>query len=179
MRQMRDVRLHPAIVRSLDARAAPHYDRNTMTKRWIGVLLVVALATGCKLKDNSPASGIPAPPDVAAPPANALKTPSGISFKILTVGLGSIRPNRLSTVRVHYTGWTTDGKMFDSSVERREPATMKVMQVIPGWIEILQLMVVGEKRRIWIPASLAYGDHPQPGDPAGMLVFEIELLDIE
>jgi len=145
----------------------------------MAVLLLVALAGGCKLKDTSPPSGIPAPPDVAAPPADALKTPSGIAFKILTVGLGSIHPTRLSTVRVHYTGWTTDGKMFDSSVERREPINMKVMQFIPGWIEILQLMVVGEKRRVWIPANLAYGDHPKPGDPAGMLVFEIELLDIE
>lgn len=143
------------------------------------MLLVALWAGACKLKDNSTASGIPAPPDVAAPPANALKTPSGIAFKILTVGLGRAYPSRQSTVTVHYTGWTTDGKMFDSSVERREPITMKVTSFIPGWIEILQLMVVGEKRRVWIPSDLAYGNNPSPGDPAGMLVFEIELLDIK
>jgi peptidylprolyl isomerase len=95
------------------------------------------------------------------------------------LGLGRAYPSPQSTVTVHYTGWTRDGKMFDSSVERREPITMKVGQFIPGWIEILQLMVVGEKRRVWIPANLAYGEHPSPGDPAGMLVFEIELIDIQ
>jgi FKBP-type peptidyl-prolyl cis-trans isomerase len=82
------------------------------------------------------------------------------------------------TVTVHYTGWTTDGKMFDSSIARNEAARGKVTDFIPGWIEALQLMRMGEKRRFWIPAHLAYGDNPTGGEPAGMLVFEIEILDI-
>ena len=74
---------------------------------------------------------------------------------------------------MHYTGWTTDGKMFDSSYSRGKPSTFGVNQVIKGWSEGVQLMVVGEKRRLWIPQELAY--RGQPGRPAGMLVFDIEL----
>ncbi|MCA9605445.1 MAG: FKBP-type peptidyl-prolyl cis-trans isomerase, partial [Myxococcales bacterium] len=76
-----------------------------------------------------------------------------------------------------YTGWTTDGRMFDSSRRRGEPATFGLNQVIPGWGEGVQLMVVGEQRRLWIPQELAYNG--RPGMPAGMLVFDIELLAIE
>ena len=147
-----------------------------MTTRWITALLLVTLAAGgCKLKDDSTAP--PAPPNVAAPPDDALKTPSGLAYRVLTVGLGSIHPEPTNKVRVHYTGWTTDGKMFESTVGG-EPAQFEVRGVIPGWTEMLRLMVVGEKVRVWIPAALAYGDHPQGGNPAGMLVFELELLDI-
>jgi FKBP-type peptidyl-prolyl cis-trans isomerase len=142
----------------------------------IALLLVVAVS-GCRLKDDT-ASEYPAPPDVAAPPADALKTPSGIAMKVLQVGLGSIHPKRNSTVRVIYTGWTTDGKMFDSSHLQGGPVQFQVDGVIPGWTEILQLMVVGEKRRIWIPGSLAYDNDPRPDVPKGTLVFEIELLDV-
>jgi len=77
---------------------------------------------------------------------------------------------------VHYTGWTTDGKMFDSSVQRGQPASFGLSQVIPGWTEMVQLMSVGEKVRTWIPEELAYKG--RPGAPQGMLVFEIELLEI-
>jgi peptidylprolyl isomerase len=79
-------------------------------------------------------------------------------------------------VQVNYAGWTTDGKMFDSSYSRGEPATFGLNAVIPGWTEALQLMVEGEKRRIWVPEKLAYAG--KPGAPAGMLVFEVELLKI-
>ena len=76
---------------------------------------------------------------------------------------------------VHYTGWTTDGKMFDSSVTRGEPATFPLDEVIAGWTEGVQLMVEGEKTRFWIPENLAYkGQQP----PFGMLVFDVELLKI-
>src|SRR5207245_9470986 len=77
---------------------------------------------------------------------------------------------------VHYTGWTTDGKMFDSSVAKGKSAMFRVDRVIPGFSEGLQLMVPGEKRRLWIPDSLAYKG--QPGKPAGMLVGDVELLDM-
>jgi len=78
---------------------------------------------------------------------------------------------------VHYTGWTTDGKMFDSSVTSGRPLEMPLARVIDGWKEGLRLMVIGEKRRFWIPEALAY--QGQPGAPAGTLVFDIELLDIK
>jgi len=121
---------------------------------------------------------IPAPSDVAAPPADAVKTASGLATKVLTKGTGKDKPKLTDRVTVHYTGWTTDGKMFDSSVIRNQPATFGVTGVIKGWTEALQLMVVGEKRRLWIPAELAYGNNPRPGAPKGMLVFDVELLDI-
>lgn len=115
-----------------------------------------------------------APPDVAAPPADAVQSKSGLAWKVLRAGEGSSRPGRNSTVTVHYTGWTVDAKMFDSSLLRGDASSFKLTEVIPGWTEGLQLMVPGEKRRFWIPSKLAY--RGQPGRPAGMLVFDIELL---
>jgi peptidylprolyl isomerase len=82
-------------------------------------------------------------------------------------------------VEVHYTGWTEDGRMFDSSRARGETATFPLDRVIRGWTEGLQLMVAGEKARFWIPASLAYGDRPPGGAPGGPLVFDVELIDIK
>ncbi|MCU0654453.1 MAG: FKBP-type peptidyl-prolyl cis-trans isomerase [Polyangiaceae bacterium] len=121
--------------------------------------------------------GLPPPEDVAAPPADASKTPSGLASKVITKGTGKEHPGPSDKVKVHYTGWTADGKMFDSSVPRGEPTSFGVDQVIKGWTEGLQLMVVGEKRRFWIPAALAYGERPMPGTPAGQLTFDVELLD--
>ena len=122
---------------------------------------------------------IPAPSDVAAAPADAEKSDSGLSWKVLTKGTGTAKPNATDTVKVHYTGWTTDGKMFDSSVKRGQPATFPLNRVIKGWTEGVGMMVVGEKRRFWIPGSLAYGDTPaRPGAPAGTLVFDVELIEI-
>jgi peptidylprolyl isomerase len=120
---------------------------------------------------------IPAPPDVAAPPDDAVKTASGLASKVVTPGTGKDHPGPTDRVKVHYTGWTKGGQMFDSSVTRGEPITFPLNNVIPGWTEGLQLMVVGEKRRLWIPAALAYGEHPHTGAPAGDLVFDVELLD--
>ena len=121
---------------------------------------------------------LPAPADVAAPPANAERTPSGLASVVLQAGSGSEKPKLEDQVKVHYSGWTADGKMFDSSVVRGEPTEFGVTQVIKGWTEGLQLMTVGEKRRFWIPAGLAYGDSPRPGAPKGQLTFDVELLDI-
>ena len=116
------------------------------------------------------------PPDVAAPPADAKRTASGIAYKVLKPGTGTAHPSRSSRVTVHYTGWQTTGKMFDSSVMRGQPATFGLGDVIPGWTEGVQLMVVGEKTRFWIPQDLAYKG--QSGSPAGMLVFDVELIAI-
>ncbi|MCC6748234.1 MAG: FKBP-type peptidyl-prolyl cis-trans isomerase [Deltaproteobacteria bacterium] len=131
-----------------------------------------------KAADPAPADpkAIPAPSDVAAPPADAKKEASGLASKVLTKGTGKKRPVADDTVKVHYTGWTTDGKMFDSSVTRGEPARFPLNRVIKGWTEGVQLMVIGEKRRLWIPEKLAY--QGRPGAPAGMLVFDVELLEI-
>ncbi len=122
---------------------------------------------------------IPAPPDVAAPPADAEVTESGLASKRLIRGCGTEHPTESSRVTVHYTGWTTDGAMFDSSVTRGSEATFPLSGVIPGWTEGVQLMTVGEKRRFWIPGDLAYGDNPRPGAPAGMLVFDVDLMAIQ
>ncbi len=116
------------------------------------------------------------PPDVAKPPADASKTPSGLATKVLKAGTGSVHPKPTDVVTVHYTGWTTDGKMFDSSLKRGQPASFSLNRVIAGWTEGLQLMVEGEKRRLWIPVDLAYKN--MPGRPAGMLVFDVELIKI-
>jgi peptidylprolyl isomerase len=125
------------------------------------------------------ACGSGAPPDVAAPPADAERSASGLAWKVLEPGTGTRHPRPNSEVTVHYTGWTTDGEKFDSSVDRGEPTSFPLNQVIPGWTEGVQMMVEGEKRRFWIPANLAYGDNPRGGAPSGMLVFDIELLRID
>ncbi|HNS95817.1 MAG TPA: FKBP-type peptidyl-prolyl cis-trans isomerase [Polyangiaceae bacterium] len=119
---------------------------------------------------------IPVPEDVAAPPADAKKTKTGLASKVLSEGTGKVHPKASDTVKVHYSGWTTDGSMFDSSEARGQPASFPLNGVIAGWTEGVQLMVEGEKRRFWIPVELAYNN--MPGKPAGMLVFDIELLKI-
>ena len=118
-----------------------------------------------------------APADVAAPPADALTTSTGLAYKVISKGTGKEKPEAGATVKVDYTGWTTDGKMFDSSVTRGKPAEFPLRGVIAGWTEGLQLMVVGEKTRFWIPENLAY--QGKPGRPAGMLVFDVELLEVK
>jgi len=119
------------------------------------------------------------PADVQSPPADAVKSTSGLSSKILHAGTGDHKPAATDTVTVHYSGWTTDGKLFDSSVKRGQPTSFPLNGVIKGWTEGVQLMAEGEKRRFWIPAHLAYGDNPGGGRPGGMLVFDIELLSIK
>ena len=148
-----------------------------MTAR-VAASLCALLLTAAACGGGRPASPppIPPPPDVAAPPPDSLKTTSGISTKVLTPGTGTRRPRATDTVVVHYTGWTTDGRMFDSSVARGEPATFALNEVIRGWTEGVQMMVEGETRRFWIPEPLAYQGRREP---RGMLVFDIELLQIK
>ena len=116
------------------------------------------------------------PPDVKAIPDDAQRTASGIGYKILKRGVGARRPTPYSRVTVHYTGWTTDGKMFDSSVARGTPTSFNLDEVIRGWTEGVGMMVEGERTRFWIPQDLAYKG--EAGNPRGMLVFDIELLTI-
>ena len=122
-------------------------------------------------------STIPAPPDVAAPPATATKTGSGLASRVIKPGTGKAHPAKSDMVTVHYTGWTTDGKMFDSSkIGGGMPATFPLDRVISGWTEGVQLMVAGETRRLWIPEALAYKG---VRDPKGMLVFDVELISFK
>ncbi|HEY8926332.1 MAG TPA: FKBP-type peptidyl-prolyl cis-trans isomerase [Polyangia bacterium] len=120
------------------------------------------------------------PDDVDAAPADAKRTASGLAYKILRHGKSKQHPTADSAVEVHYSGWTPDGKLFDSSVLRGKPITFGLNGVIKGWTEGLQLMAVGDKARFWIPSKLAYGDKPtRDGAPAGDLVFDVELLGIK
>ena len=108
-------------------------------------------------------------------------TSSGLQYEVIKSTTGK-KPNPTDKVKVHYTGKLIDGKTFDSSVDRGEPAEFMLNQVIPGWTEGLQLMSVGSKFKFYIPSELAYGDNPQPGSPIGpgsMLIFDVELLEIK
>jgi FKBP-type peptidyl-prolyl cis-trans isomerase len=137
--------------------------------------LAFVLAVAGVSAQTPPPSSVPAPPNVAAPPADAAKTASGLATKVITPGSGKDQPGKDDVVTVHYTGWKTDGAMFDSSVTRGKPSSFGVSRVIAGFGEGLQLMVVGEKRRLWIPEPLAYKGQREP---KGMLVFDVELIDI-
>jgi peptidylprolyl isomerase len=117
-----------------------------------------------------------APPDVKAAPADAKKTASGLAYKSIAPGKGTRHPKATDEVTVHYSGWTTDGKMFDSSVTGGQPISFPLDGVIKGWTEGVQLMVEGQKMRFWIPENLAYGGRRAP---YGMLVFDVELIKIK
>ena len=119
----------------------------------------------------------PAPADVASAPSSAKRTASGLAYMTIKAGTGAVHPEATSRVQVHYTGWQTDGTTFDSSYKRGKPAAFPLNGVIKGWTEGVQLMVTGETTRFWIPEELAYKG--RPGRPSGMLVFDIELLEIQ
>ncbi len=146
-----------------------------MTRRSTSRFLPSLLRATCLVvlvAAHAEAQNVPAPPDVAAPPSDAEKSSSGLASKVLTAGTGTTHPRVSNSVTVRYTGWTTDGNMFDRS---RSTSTFYLDEVIKGWTEGLQLMVVGEKRRFWIPQDLAYGGRREP---YGMLVFDVELFAI-
>ncbi len=129
-----------------------------------------------ELIDTRRSPSVP-PTDVASAPDDARRTASGIAYKVLRAGTGGRRPVSWSRVTVHYTGWTTDGKMFDSSVSRGTPMTVSLEDVIKGWTEGVALMVEGERTRFWIPENLAYKG--EGTGPKGLLVFDIDLIKIE
>lgn len=107
-------------------------------------------------------------------------TASGLQYQVITEGKGA-KPKASDVVRVNYKGTLLDGKTFDSTYERNEPAMFQLQQVVPGWQEGIALMPVGSKYRFWIPSKLGYGEQGTPGGPIGpnaTLVFEVELLDI-
>lgn len=111
--------------------------------------------------------------------AGVKTTASGLQYRVITEGKGR-KPVPTSDVRVHYKGSLLDGTVFDSSIDRGEPAEFKLNAVIPGWTEALQLMTVGSKYEIFIPAELAYGDQGNQVIPPGAaLIFEVELLEVK
>jgi peptidylprolyl isomerase len=117
------------------------------------------------------------PADLKMPPADAQRTPSGLAYKVLRPGTGTRHPGGRDKVLVHYTGWTTNGKAFDTTLAKGEPVLLGLDDVVKGWTEGVQLMVEGERARFWIPQDLAYKG--EPGNPRGMLIFDIELLRIQ
>lgn len=111
--------------------------------------------------------------------AGVVTLPSGLQYQVLTKGTGA-KPKATDSVKCHYHGTLINGEVFDSSVERGEPAVFGVSQVIRGWVEALQLMEVGSKWRLFIPSDLAYGEQGAGGAiaPNSTLIFDVELLDI-
>ncbi len=137
------------------------------------------VAVGPDPKASAELAPLPAPPDVGGPPSDAARAPSGLATKILAPGNGKKHPAATERVRIHYTGWKKDGTMFDSTVRKRAPVTLDLERAIPGFREALPLMVEGEKLRLWVPATLAYGERASlAGQPAGDLVFDLELVAI-
>lgn len=109
-----------------------------------------------------------------------IETDSGLQYQVLTKGTGEEHPSASSKVKVHYHGTLMNGTVFDSSVERNQPISFGLNQVISGWTEGVQLMVVGDKFRFYIPAKLGYGDRAAGAIPPGsLLIFDVELLAIE
>jgi peptidylprolyl isomerase len=117
------------------------------------------------------------PSPLDRPAEDAVRTPSGLFYKVLRAGTGTRHPAATSAVTVHYSGWTVNGRLFDSSIASGMPATFLLSNVIDGWTEGVQLMVEGERRRFWIPEDLAYKG--EGGGPRGTLVFDIELIRIQ
>jgi FKBP-type peptidyl-prolyl cis-trans isomerase len=108
-----------------------------------------------------------------------VELPSGLRYEIVKPGDGP-SPKATETVKVHYTGTLIDGSVFDSSVQRGEPAEFQLSEVIPGWTEGIQKMNKGGKIKLYVPPQLAYGDDGRPGIPPGStLIFDVELLDIK
>jgi peptidylprolyl isomerase len=109
-----------------------------------------------------------------------VETASGLQYEIIQKGDGNDHPSASSKVNVHYHGMLLDGTVFDSSVDRGEPISFPLNQVIRGWTEGVQLMVVGDKFRFFIPAELAYGNRATGKiKPGALLIFEVELLEIQ
>ena len=145
------------------------------------VAVAIALSpSACRPRQPKPAPAAPTKPaaEIAVVPADAIRSPSGLASKVLQPGEGDAHPTLRDSVTVFYTGWTAEGRMFNSSGD--QPVTFPMTQLIPGWIEGMAGMVRREKRRFWIPSRLAYGDSStNPTAPAGDLVFDIQLLAIQ
>jgi peptidylprolyl isomerase len=151
----------------------------TLTLLVLVLLSVGALAAQTAEPKPAPQAGTTS--KATAPPAKTVTTPSGLKYVDLEVGTGAT-PKRGQTVIVHYTGWLTNGKKFDSSVDRNQPFSFVLGrgEVIKGWDEGVSTMRVGGKRKLTIPPGLAYGAQGYPGaiPPNATLIFEVQLLRI-
>lgn len=166
----------------------PMQFKNQMKSFFI-LTLALGLLAGCGVKEDKTTmeknpSANPATSETFLA-QNAKKegvktTASGLQYKVIQSGTGE-SPKLTDRVKVHYHGTLIDGTVFDSSVQRGQPISFPVGGVIPGWVEALQLMKVGDKWQLFIPAKLAYGDQsPSPAiPPNSVLIFEVELLGIE
>src|SRR6266542_371034 len=176
--------------------------RSGMSSKDIGTLLfVVAFLSSCRRGQNKLSAGpgadaaadgegpsveaisgggIPVlPPGMISPPTDATFTASGLAYKMLQPGTGQEHPGAEDDVFVNFTVWTADGKGFDSSDVQGRPSKLRIGKIIAGLSEGLQLMRVGEKARLWLPAQLAYGSNAhEQGKPEGSLIMEVELLEI-
>ncbi len=122
----------------------------------------------------------PTPIDLKAPGADALKTPSGLVYRVLRKGPGTDHPLATSQVTLHFSGWTSDGRLFVSTVMSHRPAMFRVATLPPGWREAVQQMVAGEKARFWVPAALALGGKPPiTSGPGDTLLYDIELVAVQ
>jgi FKBP-type peptidyl-prolyl cis-trans isomerase len=139
----------------------------------LAILIVCAPLARAQTREMITAP-IAAPPDVAAVPKDAEHSYTGLASKVIKPGTGTKHPGVYATVTVDYTGWTREGKMFTTTFIRPKPDQFSLGDVIKGWSEGIQLMVVGETRRLWIPGALAYNGVPNM--PQGMLVFDVELI---
>ena len=123
--------------------------------------------------------GPEAPADLASPPPDAKQTRSGLRYRVLAAGTGNVHPGPRSTVRVRFTGFKRDGSIFESTELNHKPTLVSLRELPPGLSEGMQQMVVGDKTRFWVPAELAYGEHPRRrSQPAGPLLYDVELLAI-
>ncbi len=127
---------------------------------------------------NAPPS-TDAPDDVAAPPAGTSKTKSGIAWRVLRKGAGTKKPGDEDTVLVHYNSWATDGKLKHSTYKKGQPRELELEKAVSGWRQSIQLMVVGERRRVWIPRKLAHTRSKRRNKRYGMRVIDFELVKVK
>jgi FKBP-type peptidyl-prolyl cis-trans isomerase len=146
------------------------------------MIAAAVCAVGCNNAAKTSADNPPKPSSSSATGTSEMKTTaSGLKYQALKQGTGSVSPKATDTVKVHYHGTLLNGTVFDSSVQRGQPISFPLNQVIAGWTEGLQLMKVGDKFKFEIPPNLAYGERsPTPLiPPNSTLVFEVELLGIQ
>ncbi|WP_193213292.1 FKBP-type peptidyl-prolyl cis-trans isomerase [Luteolibacter marinus] len=148
-------------------------------RRAFGLLVPLTawvLGTGISVHAADPEDK--SPEVVSGAPVEASVKDSGLGIQVLRKGSGTRKPGNNDRVELHFSSWTKDGKLYDSSLIRNQPVTLLVGEVIPGWSEALKDMVEGEKRALWVPADLAYGEAGGGGKPGGQMYFELELIRV-
>lgn len=159
-------------VRGSGVRVGSKHSRRTTLRYVYSVLVIGLLLSALPAQGEGDKLVIPKDKD-------PVTTPSGLKYSILRPGTGTLHPKMHDEVKVHYTGWLEDGKIFDSSVQRGEPTTFRLGRVIPGWNEGLTKITVGGKIKLTIPSDLAYGDQGNGRIPGkATLIFEVELLGL-